>query len=102
MWSLLADISEQLPWQDWQRRQITMNKYEWKDFLTATFKREQRMVMGEDGASFVLVGSRTRSMGVAEMAEFQTFIEIFGETRGVKFKALPLSLLESVRIQTKS
>lgn len=88
LWSLLTDLSEQLPWQDWQRRQIKMSTDEWKDFLTATFKREQRMVMGEDGASFVLVGSRTSKMGVAEMGEFQTFIEAFGVQRGVQFKAL--------------
>lgn len=90
LWSLLTDLSEQLPWQDWQRRTIKMSKHEWKDFLTATFKREQRMVMGEDGASFVLVGSRTSTMGVTEMAEFQTFIEAFGHQRGVVFKAAPV------------
>ncbi len=83
MWGCLAALSEQLPWQDWQRREITMSKEEWKDFLTATFKREQRMVMGEDGASFVLVGSRTKTMGVAEMAEFITFIEAFANQRGL-------------------
>ncbi len=88
LWSLLTDLSQQLPWQDWQRRKITMRPDEWKDFLTATFKREQRMVMGEDGASFVLVGSRTKSMGVSEMAEFQSFIEAFGHQRGVTFKAV--------------
>jgi hypothetical protein len=85
MWAMLTDIAAQLPWQDWQRREIRMSKDEWKDFLTATFKREQRMVMGEDGASFVLVGSRTRTMGVSEMADFLTFIEAFGLQRGVAF-----------------
>lgn len=86
MWAMLRDISEQLPWQDWQRRTIKMADHEWKDFLTATFRREQRMVMGEDGASFVLVGSRTRTMTVGEMAEFLTFIEAFGTQRGVTFR----------------
>lgn len=86
LWAMLTDIAEQLPWQDWQRREIRMSKEEWKDFLTATFKREQRMVMGEDGASFVLVGSRTRTMGVGEMADFLTFIESFALPRGVVFK----------------
>lgn len=89
MWAMLTDISEQLPWQDWQRREITMSKDEWKDFLTATFKREQRMVMGEDGASFVLVGSRTRTMTVSEMAEFITFIEAFALQRGVALSVAP-------------
>lgn len=88
LWSLLTDLSEQLEWRDWQNRKIKMRPDEWKDWCTATYRREQRMVMGEDGASFVLVGSRTRTMGIAEMAEFQTFIEAFGEQRGVKFKAL--------------
>lgn len=86
MWAMLSELAEQLPWQDWQRRQIKMSKDEWKDFMTATFKREQRMVMGEDGASFVLVGSRTRTMGVGEMADFLTFIEAFGVARGVTFR----------------
>ena len=88
LWSMLHDLSEQLPWRDWQNRQITMADHEWKDFLTATFRREQRMVMGEDGASFVLVGSRTSTMGVGEMADFQTFIEAFATQRGVKLRVL--------------
>ncbi len=57
LWVMLSDISRQLPWQDWQRRTIKMRADEWKDFFTALFRREQRMVMGEDGASFVLVGT---------------------------------------------
>lgn len=85
MWAMLTDLEEQLPWHDWQRREIRMSKYEWKDFLTATFRKEQRMVMGEDGASFVLVGSHTRTMGVGEMADFITFIEAFAVPRGVVF-----------------
>lgn len=85
LWATLTDISEQLPWQDWQRRQITMRPDEWKDFLTATFRREQRMVMGADGASFVLVGSRTRTMSVAEMNDFLSFIDAFCAQRGVVF-----------------
>jgi hypothetical protein len=96
LWAMLHDISEQLEWRDWQQRVIKMADHEWKDFLTATFRREQRMVMGEDGASFVLVGSRTSTMGIGEMSDFQTFIEAFATQRGVVFKE-PVAQLEGAR-----
>jgi hypothetical protein len=87
MWSMLADISAQLEWRDWQGRQITMTPEEWKDFLWAAFFREQRMVMGEDGRSFVLVGSgsRTSKLSTAQMSEFLEFGKAFGAQRGVKW-----------------
>lgn len=97
MWSLLDDVAAQLPWRDWQGREIKMSSEEWKDFFYAVWKRG-RMVMGEDGRSLVLVGTggRTSKMKVSEMSEFHTLIEVFGEARGVVFKALP-PLAEPVR-----
>lgn len=91
MWSLLDDVSEQLPWRDWQGRQIKMSSEEWKDFFWAVWKREGRMVMSDDGRSLILVGvgSRTSTLKVAEMTEFQDLIEAFGHERGVVFKVIP-------------
>jgi hypothetical protein len=88
MWAMLDEIAQHVEWRDWQGRPIQMQPEEWKDFLWATFKKDQRMVMGEDGRSFVLVreGSGTSKAGVREMAEFITFIEAFGVTRNVPFK----------------
>jgi hypothetical protein len=86
LWPCLEDLSAQLLWRDWQNRPIAMTPDEWKDWLTATFKREQRMMMGEDGASFVLVGSRTSTMSKAEFGEFMDFIEAFAAQRGVKLR----------------
>lgn len=90
MWSLLDDVAEQLPWRDWQGREIKMTSAEWKDFFWAVWKREGRMVMGDDGRSLILVGvgSRTSTLRVKEMTEFQDLIEAFGAERGVRFKAL--------------
>lgn len=89
MWASIDDVRKQIKWRDWQGRPITMNKYEWKDFLWSTFKADQRMVMGIDGRSFVLVreSEGTSKAGKREMGEFLTFIEAFGAERGVAFSA---------------
>lgn len=98
MWSLLDDVAQQLLWRDWQGREIKMSSEEWKDFFWAVWKREGRMVMSDDGRSLILVGvgSRTSTLRIDEMSEFQTLIEAFGNERGVRFKALP-PLAEPVR-----
>ena len=80
MWCLLRDIARQVVWHG-QKLQDT----EWKDVLTAALKR-QKVVPGIDGG-FVVLGTSTRKMTVAEMGDLMTLAEAFGAEHGVRFTA---------------
>ena len=80
MWAMLRDVSQQVDWHG-QRLQDS----EWKDVFTAALKR-QKVVPGIDGG-FVVLGSSTSRMTVAEMAELMTLMEAFGAQQGVRFSA---------------
>ena len=80
MWAMLTDVSRQV---DWHGQRLT--KEEWKDVFTAALKR-QKVVPGIDGG-FVVLGTSTRRMSIAEMAELMTLMEAFGAQQGVKFTA---------------
>jgi hypothetical protein len=80
LWSLLDQIAAQVTWHG---QKLTAD--EWKDMATAALKR-QKVVPGIDGG-FVVLGSRTSRMTVAEMTELIDFLDAFGAQQGVKFKA---------------
>lgn len=80
MWCMLRDISKQV---DWHGQKLADT--EWKDVFTACLKR-QKVVPGIDGG-FVVLGTSTRKMTVAEMAELMTLMEAFGAQHDVKFTA---------------
>lgn len=80
MWSLLRDISRQVIWHG-QKLQDS----EWKDVFTACLKR-QKVVPGIDGG-FVVLGTSTRKMTIAEMGELMECMEAFGAQQGVRFTA---------------
>ena len=77
---MLTDVSRQVIWHG-QR----LSKEEWKDVFTAAMKR-QKVVPGIDGG-FVVLGSSTRRMTVAEMGELMELMEAFGTQQGVQFTA---------------
>lgn len=77
---MLRDVSQQVIWHG-QRLLDT----EWKDVFTAALKR-QKVVPGIDGG-FVVLGTSTRNMTVAEMGDLMTLMEAFGAEKGVRFKA---------------
>jgi hypothetical protein len=79
LWSLLDQIAAQVTWHG---QKLTAD--EWKDMATAALKR-QRVIPGIDGG-FVVLGSRTSRMTVAEMTELIDFLDAFGAQQGVKFK----------------
>lgn len=81
MWAMLRDVSRQV---DWHGQKLQDS--EWKDVFTAALKR-QKVVPGIDGG-FVVLGSSTSRMTVAEMAELMTLMEAFGAQQGVRFSAL--------------
>lgn len=83
LWSCLADVSRQVEWHG-QR----LDDEAWKDMATAALKR-QRVVPGIDGG-FVVLGTRTSRMTVAEMSELIDFLHAFGDERGVQWSRTSL------------
>lgn len=80
LWAMLDEVAKQVTWHG---QKLTAD--EWKDMATAALKR-QKVVPGIDGG-FVVLGSRTSRMTVAEMTELIDFLDAFGAQQGVKFKA---------------
>lgn len=77
LWVLLTEIAQQVEWHG-QRLEAA----EWKDMATAALK-QQKVVPGIDGG-FVVLGSSTRRMSVADMSELIEFLQAFGAERGVQ------------------
>jgi hypothetical protein len=71
---------------EWHGHQL--DEEAWKDMATAALKR-QRVVPGIDGG-FVVLGTRTSSMTVAEMSELIDFLHAFGDERGVRWSRTSL------------
>jgi hypothetical protein len=71
MWAMLGDISKQVVWHG---QKLTPEN--WKDMATAALKRQQ-VVPGIDGG-FVVLGTSTSRMTVAEMCELTEFLFAFG------------------------
>ena len=85
LWVLLTAFSEQLEWPV-NGRMVKLQPEEWKDLLSAAYKREsQRVAMGIDGG-MVMLGLRTSKMGKREFAEFVEFIRATAAHRGVVFE----------------
>jgi hypothetical protein len=80
LWAMLRDVARQVVWHGQK-----LTDTEWKDMATAALKR-QKVVPGIDGG-FVVLGSSTRRMTVAEMGELIDFLEAFGALHDVKFTA---------------
>ena len=81
MWANLEDIAQQVIWHG-----LKLDKWEWKDVLTAGLKK-QKIVPGIEGG-FVVIGARTSKMSIAEMNELIELSTMFGAQQGVKFRAL--------------
>jgi hypothetical protein len=77
---MLRDVARQVVWHGQK-----LADSEWKDVFTAALKR-QKVVPGIDGG-FVVLGTSTRKMTVAEMGELMTLAEAFGAEQGVRFTA---------------
>lgn len=89
MWVLLQAFSDQLKWPV-NGAMVTLAPEEWKDILSAAYKREsQRVAMGLDGG-MVMLGMRTSKMGKREFAEFIEFINATAAHRGVELERTQL------------
>lgn len=82
LWPILQAFSEQLQWPV-NGRMVTMTNDEWKDVLSAAFRREQtRLAMGLDGG-VVMLGLRTSKMGKRAFSDFLEFLHATAADRGV-------------------
>lgn len=79
MWTLLADISEQVEWYG-----VKLSSEDWKDVLSASL-RKARVVPGIDPGTYVPLGMRTSKMTKAEFSALIELIYAFGAERGVVF-----------------
>lgn len=83
LWVLLTAFSRQLKWPV-NGAMVQLEPAEWKDILSAAYKREsQRVAMGLDGG-MVMLGLRTSTMGKREFAEFIEFVQATAAHRGVE------------------
>jgi hypothetical protein len=85
LWPMLADIAAQVPWMhtvggNWQSGLMATD--DWKDVLTAAYRKETRMAHGVDGG-MVMLGCKTSTMGKKDFAQFIEFLYAFGSLRGV-------------------
>lgn len=81
-WPILQAFSEQLEWPV-NGRMVRMSDEEWKDVLTAAFRRESaRLAMGLDGG-VVMLGMRTSKMGKQEFSDWLEFLHSVAADRGV-------------------
>lgn len=82
MWPILEAFAAQLQWPV-NGAMVHMPAEDWKDLLSAAFRRESvRMAQGLDGG-FVMIGSRTSQFSVREMSEFLEFLHATAAARGV-------------------
>ena len=87
LWVLLTAFSEQLKWPV-NGVMVTLTPEEWKDILSAAYKREsQRVAMGIDGG-MVLLGLRTSQLSKREFAELIEFIQSVAVDRGVDLQEM--------------
>jgi hypothetical protein len=81
-WPILQAFSDQLVWPV-NGRMETLTPKEWKDLLTAAFKREAvRVAMGLDGG-MVMLGARTSKFGKKEFSDWLEFLHATAADRGV-------------------
>lgn len=82
LWVLLSAFAAQLMWPV-NGQMVKLSAEEWKDILSAAYRREgQRVAAGLDGG-MVMLGMRTSQMGRREFAEFIDFIGSVAVDRGV-------------------
>lgn len=77
LWPMLTDIAGQVVWNGER-----MDKWEWKDWLTAAL-RQQRQVEGMEPGTIVFVGRSTSAMGKREFSDLIELMYAFGAQRDV-------------------
>lgn len=84
-WPILQAFAAQLCWLV-NGRMESISADEWKDILTAAFRRETvRVAMGLDGG-MVMLGARTSAMSRAEFSEWLDFLHATAAARGIELE----------------
>lgn len=81
LWPLLTSLSVGLKWHG-----LTLSPEDWKDLLTASFRKEARVVPNLEGNGFVALGMRTSTMSKAEFSDFIEFTLAFASREGVTLR----------------
>lgn len=82
MWPILQAFADQLEWPV-NGRMTRLSPDEWKDILTAAFRRESaRLAQGLDGG-VVMLGARTSRMDKATFSAWLEFLHSVAVDRGV-------------------
>lgn len=82
-WPILQAFADQLKWPV-NGRMESLTADEFKDILTAAFRRETvRVAMGLDGG-MVMLGARTSQMGKREFSEWLDFLHATAADRGIE------------------
>jgi hypothetical protein len=85
-WPILNAFSEQVQWSV-NGAMVYMSPDDWKDVLTAAYKRETvRVAQGFDGG-IVMLGLRTREFKAEEWPEWMEFLNWAAAEKGVKVRA---------------
>lgn len=83
MWRLLTCFSQQLQWPV-NGSMVHLSTEDWKDILTAAFKRERvRLALAWDNSGVVMLGLRTHRFKKDEMSEFIEFLHACAAERNV-------------------
>jgi hypothetical protein len=83
MWPILQAFADQLDWPV-NGRMAKLSPDEWKDLLSAAFRKEQnRVAPGLDGG-FVMLGQRTSKFSKREFSEWLEFLHATAADRGVE------------------
>jgi hypothetical protein len=81
-WPILEAFSQQREWPV-NGRMVKMTPEEWKDVLSAAFKRETaRLAMGLDGG-VVMLGARTSKFSKKQFSEWLEFLHATAAARNV-------------------
>lgn len=84
-WPILEAFSLQLLWPV-NGQMVKMTPEEWKDVLTASFRKESaRLAMGLDGG-VVMLGMRTSKMTKAQFSDWLEFLHSVAAARGVELQ----------------
>lgn len=84
-WPILEAFSRQLVWPV-NGQMVKMTPEEWKDVLTAAFRKETvRVAMGLDGG-VVMLGLRTSGFGKGKFSDWLDFLNATAAIRGVELE----------------
>ena len=87
-WPILQAFAAQLKWPI-NGQLVYISDEDWKDILTAAFRREQvRVAMGLDGG-MVMLGQRTSKFGKREFSDWLEFLHATAAARGVVLDEVP-------------